>query len=121
MKVTAFNPIYGTAQIDEAVAFFANLGFKEIHKFQKEGFELRVLENEEGLRLDIMNNEFVRENGINQMFASRLNVDDFEEAISFFENQGAKQLMPVIDETSRLLTTFQTKNGDIFTIVKHVK
>lgn len=122
MKVTSFNPIYGTENIDEAVAFFKNLGFEVIHKFAKEGFEIHTLENEAGLRLDIMNNDYVRAAKINGIFATRLNVDDLHEAIEFFEQNGGETLTPIIPEAnSRELVNIRTKNGDIYSVIQHLK
>lgn len=122
MKVTSFNPIYGTEKVEEAVSFFEHLGFKVIHSYGKEGFEVRTLENECGLRMEIMNSEYVRNNNVDGFFATRLNVDNLEEAMAFFNEQGAKELMPVIKEgDSREVTNYLTKNGDIYSVVHHIK
>lgn len=122
MKVTALNPVYGTEKISDAVVFFSKLGFKEIHSFEKEGFEIITLENESGIRLDIMNNDYVREAGINGFFANRLNVDDLEEALDFFKSEGAEQVSPIIYEAdSRELANVRTKNGDIYSVIHHIK
>ena len=122
MNITSFNPIYGTEKIEEAVKFFGTLGFQEIHKFEKEGFELRTLENAAGLKVDVMNNIYVREMKIEGYFSCRLNVDDMGEAIRFFEDMGAEQMMPLMQEgTSRELTTYKTPNGDIYSVIHHAK
>lgn len=122
MKVTSFNPVYGTKNIDEAAAFFAGLGFKEIHKFVKEGFEIRTYENEAGLRMDIMNSDYVREADVNGFFACRLNVDDLQEAIDYFEKNGGETVSPVIHEgDSRDLVNIRTKNGDFYSVIQHIK
>lgn len=122
MNITSFNPIYGTEKIEEAVKFFGTLGFREIHKFANEGFELRTLENAAGLRVDVMNNVNVREMKIEGYFSCRLNVDDMDEAIRFFEDMGAEQMMPLMQEgTSRELTTYKTPNGDIYSVIHHAK
>lgn len=44
MKITSFNPIYGTEDLDGAEAFFGKMGFKVIHRFSKDGFEVRTLD-----------------------------------------------------------------------------
>lgn len=122
MKVTSFNPVYGTENIEEAAAFFAELGFGRIHSFEKEGFEIVTLENEAGLRMDIMNSDYVRSAGIDGFFANRLNVDDLDEALEFFKRNGAEQLSPVIQEAdSREIVNIRTGNGDIYSVIHHLK
>lgn len=121
MKITSLNPVYGTEKTADAIEFFGKLGFEEIHSFKKEGFEVITLENENGIRVDIMNNDYVREAGINGFFANRLNVDDLEEALDFFKSEGAEQLTPVIYEAdSRELANIRTKNGDIYSVIHHI-
>lgn len=122
MNITSFNPIYGTTNPDEAEAFFGEMGFKVIHRFAKEGFEIRTLENESGLLLDIMDSDFVREAKISGYFACRLNVDDLQEAIDFFTKKGGEQLTPIIQEAgSRELVNIRTKNGDMYSVIHHIK
>ena len=122
MKVTSLNPIYGTANVEEAVAFFNELGFTVKHSYQKDGFEVKTLENDCGLRMDIMNSDYVRNSKVNGFFATRLNVDNLEEAMAFFNKHGAKQIMPVIKEgESREVTNYLTENGDIYSVVHHIK
>lgn len=123
MKVTALNPIYGTERIDESAEFFSKLGFNQAHRFKQEGFEICTLKNEEsGLILDIMNSDYVREHNINGFFSCRLNVDDLQEAIDFFKDNGAEILTPVIKEgSSRELVNVKTSNGDLYSVIHHIK
>lgn len=122
MKITSFNPIYGTENLDGAEAFFSKMGFKAIHRFSKEGFEIRTLENESGLRVDLMDSDFVRSAKVNGYFACRLNVDDLQEAIDFFTENGGEMLTPIIHEgDSRDLVNIRTKNGDIYSVIHHLK
>ena len=122
MKITSFNQIYGTEDISSALGFFEGLGFRVIHEFKKEGFELCTLENEEGLRFDIINNDYVRANKVNGFFSCRLNVSDMNEAIEYFEKNGAERVSPLIQEgPSRELINFRTKNGDIYCVIHHKK
>ena len=122
MKITSFNPIYGTENLDEAEAFFSEMGFKVKHQFSKEGFEIRTLENESGLNLDIVNNDYVRAEKVNGYFSCRLNVDDLQEAIDFFTKKGGEMISPVIQEgDSRELVNIRTKNGDVYSVIHHIK
>lgn len=122
MKITSFNPIYGTENLDAAEAFFNGMGFKVIHRFSKEGFAVRTLENESGLRVDIMDNDYVREAKVNGFFACRMNVDDLQEAIDFFTKEGGEMITPIIREgDSRELVNIRTKNGDIYGVIHHIK
>ncbi len=122
MQVTSFNPIYGSNNIKEALMFFEKLGFNQIHDFSSEGFELKTLENSQGLRVDIINNDYVRENNINGYFAVRINVDDINEALEFFKENNAEQIMPLFQEgDSRILTALKTANNDIYYLIQHIK
>lgn len=122
MQVTSFNPIYGSNNIKEALNFFEKLGFNQIHDFSSEGFELKTLENSQGLRVDIINNDYIRENNINGYFAVRINVDDINEALDFFKENEAEQIMPLFQEgDSRILTALKTANNDIYYLIQHIK
>lgn len=120
MKITSFNPIYGTEDLDGAEAFFGKMGFKVIHRFSKDGFEVRTLENASGLRMDIMNNDYVRAAKVNGFFSCRMNVDDLQEAIDFFMENGGEMVTPVIREgDSRELVNIRSKNGDLYSVIHH--
>ncbi|MBP3891124.1 MAG: hypothetical protein J6D29_03040 [Solobacterium sp.] len=122
MKITSFNPIYGTQNIEEALRFFEGLGFTVQHSFDKEGFSLRSLENSEGLRVEVMDSDYVRENNIEGYFSTRLNVDNLDEAIAYFEKEGAKAITPVFKEAeTREVINYLTKNGDLYCLVHHLK
>ena len=122
MKVTSFNPVYGTSKPEEALKFFEALGFKTIHHFKKEGFEIYTLENDKGLRLDITDSDFVRSQNINGMFATRINVDDLDEARSTLESFDGKAVSPVIEEAdSREVINYLMPNGDVYSLVHHTK
>lgn len=122
MKVTAFNGIFGTTDLSSATYFFSLMGFKGIHIFSSKNFDLITMENPEGLRVDIICNDYVREHNLNGFFATRINVDDINEAMTMFDNLNGKQIMPLFKEgDSRELTAYQFTNGDIYYVVHHLK
>lgn len=123
MKVTSFNPIIGTANVEEALDFYGGLGFKQIHHFEKEGFELYTLENEVGLRVDITKSDYIVKSGFDGIFSLRVNVNNLDEAIAYFEEKGAVAISPRITEanSSRELVNYKAKNGDIFCLIEHLK
>ena len=122
MKVTSFNPIIGTANLEEALEFYNGLGFKPIHHFQQDNVEFYTLENEAGLRVDILKSNYIVEQGYDGIFSLRVNVNDLDEAIAYFESKGAVAISPRIKEgESRELVNYRTTNGDIYCLIEHLK
>ena len=122
MKVTAFNPLYGTENIDEAIRFFSQMGFAVKHRIKGEFLEQCVLSNDAGLRIDLANSPLVQRMKLNGFFGNRINVDNLQEAMEFFTNAGGQQLSPVITENpSNEIVFFRTANGDIYGVMHHKK
>lgn len=122
MKITSFNPIYGTMNLNEAEEFFHALGFEVTHRFSQKDVEIRTLKNDAGLRIDILDSEYTRNAKVEGFFATRMNVDDLQETVDFFTNNGAKLLSPIFNEgDSRKVVIIQTKNGDVYAVIHHIK
>lgn len=122
MKITAFNPLYGTENIDEAIHFFSQMGFAVKHRMKGDFLELCVLSNDAGLRIDIANSPLVQKMKLNGFFGNRINVDDLQEAIDFLTNEGGRQMSPLITENpSNEIVFFKMANGDIYGVMHHKK
>ena len=118
MQVTSFYPMYGTKDVESAVAFFANFGFSVRHTIERAGLSIRVLENDAGLRMDVINSPMVPGEGF---YGIRMNVPDLSEAVAFFEAKGGTVLTPVVSHSASELVYVRTQNGDIYCLSHHIK
>ena len=90
MEIGSFYPIFATHDLDEAVnAYCDALGFSVVHSYRAPGrYALCVLENEKGVRIDLMETGKDIPEGL---YALRVNTDDMHSAAEFFEGQGYEE------------------------------
>lgn len=101
MKILAFYPVLMTHNSEKAIEDMKKYGFQIIHErnnFLVEGDSEYVLEDNNGHRIDIVNTPDITED----MHAIRVNVDDFDEAVKAFGEDGyTVALGPTITESSK--------------------
>ena len=84
MKITTFNPLIVTKDPESAIALFEALGFEKKHA--KEGISVNNrtnvrMKDANGFHVDVTEGE-------NEWTMIRMNVDNLEEAVEFFESRG---------------------------------
>lgn len=90
MKVTSFYPVFTAEKMsDEMLEFYADMGMKKLHSYKLANKEILVFGNEAGQRVDVVVGGAVpNENRLNRNM--RVNVDNFDEGVAYFEARGFK-------------------------------
>lgn len=122
MKITTFHPLIVSAEAEEAIKLFEELGFEKNHVKESEvegtGFANVQLKNENGFKVDIANVQVPRD-----MTVIRMNVDDLDEAKAILEKHGfvnanAGQRRESESHYSEFMAS---PSGFTINLVKHVK
>ena len=121
MKVSDYYPIFYTEDIEaETKRFTDDLGFSVKHKPQIEYLDYVVLENENKRRVDLVRSHFPADSFNEGFLGMRVNVDDFDEGISYFEAQGFA-VFGEAHETESSVTALMTKGDGSYLVVFHHK
>lgn len=121
MKVTDFYPIYYAEDLEaETKRFTEDLGFKVIHEPQIALLEYVVLENEKKRRVDIVRSHFPADSFKDGFLGMRANVDDFDEAVSYFGAQGYT-IFGTAHDTESSVTALLTKGDGTYLVLFHHK
>ena len=122
MKITSFNPLIVTKDAASAVALFEALGFEKRHT--KEGIsennvtDIRM-KDANGFHVDVSE-------GTGEWTMIRINVDNLEEAIAFFEARGFHKARhetanKTIDTGTSRFNIMVSPTGTIFAVSQHIK
>lgn len=121
MKVTDFYPIFYAEDIEaETKRFTEDLGFTVIHRPKIEYLDYAVLENENKSRVDIVCSHFPADSFKEGFLGMRVNADDFDEGVSYFEAQGYA-LFGTAHETETSITALLTKGDGSYLVLFHHK
>ena len=122
MKITSFNPLIVTKDIDPVVALFEALGFEKRHA--KEGIGINNvtdirMKDANGFHVDVSQ-------GDGEWTMIRMNVDDLEEAIGFLEARGLHKARheaahETVDTGSSRFNIMVSPTGTIFSVSQHIK
>ena len=89
MKISDCYPIFFADDIEAKVKHFSEgLGYTVKHRPQLEMLDYVILENEKSRRVDIVRSYFPADSFKDGFLGMRVNVDDFEEGVSYFNAQG---------------------------------
>ena len=89
MKISDCYPIFFADDIEAKVKHFTEgLGYTVKHRPQLEMLDYVILENEKSRRVDIVRSYFPADSFKDGFLGMRVNVDDFEEGVSYFNAQG---------------------------------
>ena len=122
MKITSFNPLIVTKDPESAIAVFEALGFEKRHA--KEGISIN---NRTNVRMKDANGFLVDiTEGENEWTMIRMNVDNLEEAVEFFESRGFHKARheaahDTIDTGSSRINIMVSPTGTIFSVSQHIK
>ena len=122
MKITSFNPLIVTKDIEPVIALFEALGFEKRHT--KEGISKNNAANirmkdSNGFHVDVTE-------GTGEWTMIRMNVDNLEEAVAFLESRGFHKARhdaahETIDTGSSRLNIMVSPTGTIFSVSQHIK
>ena len=121
MKVTDFYPIFYAEDIEaETKRFTEDLGFAVKHKPRIEYLDYVVLENENKRRVDLVCSHFPADSFKEGYLGMRVNVDHYDEGISYFEAQGYA-VFGTAHETGSSITALMTNGNGSYLVVFHHK
>ena len=121
MKVTDYYPIFYAKDIEaETRRFTEDLGFKVIHRPKIELLDYVVMENERKSRIDIVCSHYPNDSFKDGFLGMRVNVDDFDEGMSYFGTQGYF-IVGTPHETDSSVAALLTKGEGSFLVLFHHK
>lgn len=121
MNVTDYYPIFYAEDIEaEIKRFTEDLGFSVKHKPKIEFLDYVVLENENKRRIDIVCSHFPADSFKEGFLGMRVNVDNFDEGISYFGALGYS-VFGTVHETESSITALLTKDDSSYLVMFHHK
>ena len=122
MKITGFQPLIVSADADELISLFEDLGFEQRH--EKTGINDKDISNvsmkdENGFRVDVTKGASVPRD----LTAIRMNVDDFAEAYEVLTRHGFKnaQGYKLTQTSSSTDTLMVSPSGFGIVLSQHIK
>ena len=121
MRITDCYPIFYANDVDaEARRFTESLGFSVKHKPEIEFLEYVVLENDKNRRIDLVCSHFPADSFKEGFLGMRVNIDHFDEGVSFFKTQGY-EIFGTPHETDSCITALLTKGDGTYLVLFHHK
>ena len=124
MKITSFNPLIITKDIEAVVSVFEALGFEKKHNPTGtsaigNNFVSYRMVDANGFHVDITSSTAPREQDLT---AIRMNVDDFDEAYEFFTARGFKDPNAAVTNTgSAKACMLYSPSGFGISLIQHIK
>lgn len=121
MKITDYYPIFYAEDLEkETRRFTEELGFKVKHRPKIEYLDYAVLENEKKRRIDLVCSHFPADNFKEGYLGMRVNVDNYDEGLAYFEKQGYS-VFGTAHETDSSVTALLTKGDGSYIVLFHHK
>ena len=121
MKVSDFYPIFYAEDHEAGIRRFTeDLGFTVKHRPQIEFLDYAVLENDKKRRVDVVCSHFPADSFKDGYLGMRVNVDDFDEAVSYFEALGYS-IFGTVHETESAMNALLTKGDGTYMVLFHHK
>lgn len=120
MKITDYYPIFYAEDLEKEIRCFTeDLGFEVIHRPKIEYLDYAVLENEKKRRIDLVCSHFPADNFKEGYLGMRVNTDNYDEGLAYFEKQGYS-LFGTAHETDSSVTALLTKgDGSYIVLFNH--
>jgi adenylate cyclase class IV len=122
MKITGFNPLILTTDLENTIKLFEDLGFERRHT--KDDLENREdivgvrMKDANGFHVDITRSDKIKQD----MVTIRMNVDDFDEAREMLEERGFKSYTgEVVEDASSKSIGLFSPSGFSIGLVQHIK
>ena len=121
MTVTDFYPIFYAKDIEtETKRFTEDFGFAVKHRPKIEYLDYVVLENKNKRRIDLVCSHFPADSFEEGYLGMRVNIDDYDEGVSYFEAQGYA-IFGTAHETESSITALMTKGDGSYLVIFHHK
>ena len=122
MKITSFNPLILTKNVDSVMALFETMGFEKRHKktgINDKNITSVSMKDPNGFKVDVASVEKMPRD----MIAIRMNVDDFDEAYNFLLSRGFVNAQGdnFTDTGSSKATLMVSPSGFAISLAQHVK
>ncbi|MBQ7500619.1 MAG: hypothetical protein IJT91_06965 [Clostridia bacterium] len=120
MKVTDYYPIFYANDVEaEVKRFTEDLGFSVIHRPKIEFLDYAVLENGNKRRVDIVCSHFPADSFKEGFLGMRVNVDDFDESVSYFATQGYSVFGTAHETESSVTALLKKDDGSCLVLFHH--
>ena len=122
MKVTSYYPIFYAENLESAIKRYEeDFGFEVMHHPEVGAIDLYVLGVGDGTRINLVHVDFPEINFEDGAFMGmRVNVDDFDEGVAYFEGQGYEIFRPV-RETESFKVVVMKSERDTLILFYHKK
>lgn len=121
MIITDYYPIFYAEDLEqETRRFTEDLGFEVKHRPKIEYLDYAVLENEKKRRIDLVCSHFPADNFKEGYLGMRVNVDNYDEGLAYFEKQGYS-VFGTAHETDSSVTALLTKGDGSYIVLFHHK
>ncbi len=121
MKITDCYPVFYTNDIEAQIKCISeDFGFEVKHRPQIKFLDYAIMENGKNRRIDIVCSHFPADHFKEGYFGMRVNVDDFDEGLSYFEEKGYS-LFGEPHEVETSITGLLTREGGAYVILFHHK
>ena len=122
MKVSDCYPIFYAEDIEAGIKHFTeDLGFSVKHRPSLEFLDYVILENGHHRRVDIVRSFFPADSFKDGFLGMRVNVDDFEEGVSYFQAQGYSVVGTEHEIASSVYALLTNGDGTYLVIFHHKK
>jgi len=120
MKITDYYPIFYAEDLEKEIRRFTeDLGFEVIHRPKIEYLDYAVLENGKKRRIDLVCSHFPADNFKEGYLGMRVNTDNYDEGLAYFEKQGYS-VFGTVHETDSSVTVLLTKgDGSYIVLFNH--
>ena len=120
MKITSFSPLIVSADADNAIKLFEELGFEKRHCNEditaKASYDV-TMKDADGNRIDVTKIAQLPKD----ITLIRMNVDDFDEAYAFLTSRGFKQQGNTVELPSSKSAMMVSPSGFAFDLCQHLK
>ena len=123
MKVTSYAPVFYAKDVEIKLKRYQDvLGLELLHQPKTNRFDLYVLGAEDGTRINIIHSDNPAFSNMEDGFIGmRVNVDDFDEGVAFFKEQGFTEAAPVDDTESFKAIVLNMSGSDSVVVFYHKK
>ena len=122
MKVTDLYPIFYAEDLEGTIKRLTeDFGFSAKHEPRIEFLDYVVLENEKNRRMDVVRSRFPADSFKDGYLGMRVNVDNFEEGVSYFKALGYNMFGDVHENGSFITALFTKGDGSYLVIFQHKK
>ncbi len=120
MIISDCYPIFYAEDIEAEVRLFTEcLGYTVKHSPEIENLDYVVLENEKNRRVDIVRSHFPADSFKDGFLGMRVNVDDFDEGVAYFEEQGYSLFGTAHDTGSSVVALLKRGDGSDLVLFHH--